>query len=801
MSDGIDNLLATAAALSEADRHAFLAALPVETRNELELLLDADRAVQQGNLLQPIADAEPDTAIGEEGSPELPDQIGRYKILQEIGRGGMGLVYMAEQTEPVKRRVALKVIKAGMDSREVIARFEAERQALAMMDHPHIAKVLDAGMTDDRRPYFVMELVRGIPITRYCDENRLTPDERLEIFVKVCRAIQHAHQKGIIHRDIKPTNVLVGLADGEPFPKVIDFGLAKALQSKSLTDKTLFTQFGQVVGTLEYMSPEQAEMDINDVDTRTDVYSLGVLLYELLTGSTPIGRERVREAGIQRVFKLIQEEDAQLPSSRLSDSGDAITGISEQRRTNPKRLGAILKGDLDWIAVKALDKDRKRRYETASELAADITRYLSDEAIEARPPSISYRLQKVWSKHRGKVIVGGLLLGSLVAGLVGTGTMWFRASAAEITANEEADTAKRERKRANDNEQDAKQQAARADHEAEEARDAEAAATLQLAIARWDQGRVAEACHLLEEIPVQYRNTVEWHYWRPRVLGSDLTFFGAHRDVAFNSDGTRLLTAGRYARLWDATSGQLLRTYDDQGIVMSVAFSADGTQVALGGDRQDIRLFSTESGEELGTFKGHTIAPHHIEFSPDGSRVLSSEPDGKSRLWDTRSFTEELVLDSRSSTFSPDGSLIAAGFADSTIRFWDVESRQEIDAKKIQTPAVNRIAFSPDGRQIAGAFHDGILVMHVDSGKEIHRLEGYAFAFSRDGGRITSASRDRTVKVWELTNGQETMSFKGHTETVNRVRFSPDGQRIASAGLDGTCKVWDAVNGQNSRTI
>jgi serine/threonine protein kinase/Flp pilus assembly protein TadD len=358
--------------------------------------------------------------------------IGPYKLLQQIGEGGMGVVYMADQESPVRRRVALKIIKPGMDSREVIARFEAERQALAMMDHQNIAKVLDAGTTESGRPYFVMELVHGVPITKFCDDNRLTLRERLELFVPICHAVQHAHHKGVIHRDLKPSNILVTMYDDHPVPKVIDFGVAKAVEQR-LTERTLFTQYGTLVGTFEYMSPEQAEMNAYGVDTRSDVYSLGVLLYELLTGTTPLERARLREAALVELVRLIKEEEPPRPSVRLSTSG-ALPKVAAACRTEPARLSQLLRGELDWIVMKCLEKDRTRRYETANGLARDIQHYLFDEPVEACPPSALYRLRKMARKHRVLLTTAASFVSLLLIALLVSAWLAIWATDAQRTA-------------------------------------------------------------------------------------------------------------------------------------------------------------------------------------------------------------------------------------------------------------------------------------------------------------------------------------------------------------------------------
>jgi serine/threonine protein kinase/tetratricopeptide (TPR) repeat protein len=409
--------------LPPSQRAAFLdeaCAGDAALRQRVEELLQASE--EAGAFLQsPAADAPgPGGTIRVRVFPaeKLGDRVGRYKILQQIGEGGCGVVYMAEQEEPVRRRVALKVIKLGMDTKSVIARFAAERQALAMMDHPNIAKVLDVGATDTGRPYFVMELVRGIKITDYCDQNNLSTRERLDLFIQVCRAVQHAHQKGVIHRDIKPSNILVTVNDGVPMPKVIDFGIAKATQGR-LTDRTLFTAFEQFIGTPAYMSPEQAVMTSLDIDTRSDIYSLGVLLYELLTGKTPFDAKALLQAGLDAMRRTILEVEPPKPSARLSTMLDAERATTaSHRQTEPPKLIHLLKGDLDWIVMKCLEKDRTRRYETANGLAADIKRHLNTEPVVARPPSKLYEFQKSVRRHKFGFATAAALVTVLAVGLL-----------------------------------------------------------------------------------------------------------------------------------------------------------------------------------------------------------------------------------------------------------------------------------------------------------------------------------------------------------------------------------------------
>jgi tetratricopeptide (TPR) repeat protein/predicted Ser/Thr protein kinase len=388
--------------------------------------------------------------------------LGPYKLLERLGEGGMGVVYLAEQEQPVRRQVALKIIKPGMDSAAVIARFEAERQALALMDHSNIARVYDAGTTPQGRPYFVMELVRGLPINRYCDEHRLPPEQRMEMIISVCRAVQHAHQKGVIHRDLKPGNILVAVQDGKPLAKVIDFGVAKAIHQSSL-EQTAFTQLGMLIGTPEYMSPEQAGSNPAEVDTRSDVYALGVILYELLTGSTPLDRRQLRKAGYEQMLRTIRETDPPRPSTRLSTAGEATASSAALRRMEPRRLARLLAGDVDAIVMKCLQKDRGQRYETVSALASDIGHFLSGEPVSAGPPGMGYRIGKFIRRHKVAIAVAAVLMLSFIAGAAGTTVGLIRESRQRKIAETQRGIAEQQRSEAQRQQQLAEQQRAIAD--------------------------------------------------------------------------------------------------------------------------------------------------------------------------------------------------------------------------------------------------------------------------------------------------------------------------------------------------
>ena len=769
-----------------------------------------------------------------------PATIGPYRIVRVLGEGGMGVVYLAEQTEPLRRQVALKVIKLGMDTRDVVARFEAERQTLALMDHPNIASVFDAGATADGRPYFVMEYVVGAPLTEYSDDHRLPMRPRLELFTQVCAAVQHAHQKGIIHRDLKPSNVIVTMVDGQPVPKVIDFGIAKATDQRA-AERANFTQLGVMIGTPEYMSPEQADPSGMDLDTRTDVYSLGVILYELLIGVVPFSSRRLREAGFSEMIRIIREEEPPRPSTRTTRELDSAE-VAARRQTRPATLTQQLRGDLDWITLRALEKNRARRYPTVTDLAADIARFLNHEPVNARPPALGYRVGKFVRRNRLVVSAAAIVLVAILGGLIVSSVLYVREgrarrqavaetqqrrlaeaeavrqkTAAEAAALNETDA----RKLADAQRLAALEQRSEAERQRAAAIDRAYVANVSLAAADLDRFDTSAAWNHLRLADSRER---PWE-WRHLELRADaslarLNAYGRVRYTAsavpsfgFASDGARVYwNTDETVQSWDAATYRPVATLGGFGGLIR-HLHPDGSAVIVrpttGSDRA-LRLVDVVSKRTISTLADSASDPasvatgqEWVAFSADGQRFAAGTPGRDVRIWDTYSgrLVQAIPRQGEARQLALDGQGHRILIADEAhTQLWDVDNGRML--RDLEEPNSSAVAFSSDGLQFATAGHDSrVRVWRTNANTaplvlDGHRGAVYAIAFNRAGTVLATTGNDTSVQTWDLTRGTRLAVLTGFPILPDSVAFNPQGDRLLAAFhtfSSGEVLVWDAT--------
>jgi serine/threonine protein kinase/WD40 repeat protein len=795
---------------STRERAAFLKGACGADAAMLERLMGLLRASEGADAFLPEVPQTSQTVrlnLPENDGEAIGSRIGRYKLLQKVGEGGCGVVYMAEQEEPVRRRVALKVIKLGMDTRSVIARFEAERQALAVMDHPNIAKVLDAGATEGGRPYFVMELVRGIRITDYCDRHNLSTRDRLELFMRVCHAIQHAHQKGIIHRDIKPSNILVTLHDGIPVPKVIDFGIAKATEGR-LSDLTVYTEMHQFIGTPTYMSPEQAEMSGLDIDTRSDIYALGVLLYELLTGQTPFDAKELLKSGIDEIRRTIREVEPLRPSTRLSTMMNAeFMQLAKRHGAEPSKFSKLVRGDLDWIVMKCLEKDRMRRYETANGLAADIQRHLSNEPIRARPPSTSYRLQKWARRNTLAFAAGGIVTTALVLGITMSTWQAVRATQAErgaLAARKQSETNKDKALAAQANEATLRQQA-----EASEARVRQTSYSTEMLFAAEEiegenRGYAMELLGTSRPQPGRADlRSWEWRFLWAQCQSAELFTVGTHSQeiyrVAFLPDG-RLACGdfGQFVKIWNPMTRKTLAS-EKVGPISDLEVSPDGTLLGAAFWASEFALLDATDLSRKGRAYFRSKV-YHLAFSPRDKVFATAGPEhvalwslklpSPSPIW-TESFHDVSGL-----AFAPDGATFAFATKDQRVFIFDATTRT-VRKTMAARGEPSEVAFSPDGSRLAVSHWNGAVAIYEPAtGSEIavltnHTMWVASLAFSRQAPILATSSADQRIRLWDTRTWKETASLKGHMNLVDSIAVSPDGRWLASGSKDRSVRIWN----------